>query len=387
MNKKVWLEELKRINNGKILLMLSGGKDSSACLTILRKMDLDVTAIHFKHKWGYVLSTNEARRLCSMFDIPLIEIDFTEAFSLAVVGYDGGRPCLLCKKEMYKMIIDVLKHGEYMWLCIGDNLNDRTTINRIERHIAGREDEHLYCSSYFGSELGICLPENVRVIRPILDLSSVDVENYLSENGIEIKKNHSTGDKYFEYSREGCPIQFHDPGTSISLETMDLLKKYDACITTFAKEKKIKASVHYPSTLIVTVPKDYEMEAGRYLESNGLYVDWDKNNIGLLEFFNMRIVISNLLKEAFVSNVQMNLYDRFLERLNIVADSKAVYDDYKSINVEYKMKEGDIKFEYYKEENKLYIEYKGKNEVDINLVRNLIVEIFRTRLYTIHLGM
>ena len=101
----------------------------------------------------------------------------------------------------------------------------------------------------------------------------------------------------------------------------------------------------------------------------------------------MRIVISNLLKEAFASNVQMNLYDRFLERLNIVADSKAVYDDYKSINVEYKMKEGDIKFEYYKEENKLYIEYKGKNEVDINLVRNLIVEIFRTRLYTLHLGM
>ena len=139
--------------------------------------------------------------------------------------------------------------------------------------------------------------------------------------------------------------------------------------------------------MIVTVPKDYEMEAGRYLESNGLYVDWDKNNIGLLEFFNMRIVISNLLKEAFASNVQMNLYDRFLERLNIVADSKAVYDDYKSINVEYKMKEGDIKFEYYKEKNKLYIEYKGKNEVDINLVRNLIVEIFRTRLYTLHLGM
>ena len=71
-----------------------------------------------------------------------------------------------------------------------------------------------------------------------MDNSNFNYAKVSSENGIEIKKNHSTGDKYFEYSREGCPIQFHDPGTSISLETMDLLKKYDACITTFAKEKK-----------------------------------------------------------------------------------------------------------------------------------------------------
>jgi 3'-phosphoadenosine 5'-phosphosulfate sulfotransferase (PAPS reductase)/FAD synthetase len=386
MDKKLWLEEFNKNNRGKILLMLSGGKDSSACLSILKKLELDVTAVHFKHRWGYALSSSEARRVCDMLEVPLIEIDFSEEFSTAIVDYCGGRPCLLCKSEMYKIIIDLLKHEEYKWLCIGDNLNDRTTINRIERHIRDREDEHLFCNSYFGSELGVCLPANVKVIRPVLDLSSVNVENYLSENGIEIMKNYSTGDKYFEYSREGCPVQFHDPGTPISIETMDLLKRYDTCITMFAKEKNIKASVHYPSTLIVTIPKGYEMEAGRYLEDNGLFVDWDKNNIGLLELFSMRIVILNLLKEVFVSNIQKKLYERFIERLDIVSDFKLVCEDHEFIKVEYTMDEGSIKFDYCNESNELSIEYKGQKEVDINLVMNLIIEIFRTRSYTIYIG-
>ena len=38
--------------NKKILLMLSGGKDSITSLILLKEANLNVTAIHFSHRWS-----------------------------------------------------------------------------------------------------------------------------------------------------------------------------------------------------------------------------------------------------------------------------------------------------------------------------------------------
>ena len=107
---------VKQSNNPKVIAMLSGGKDSIAAVVLLKKGGIDVTAIHFVHKWGTAIPTEEAKRICEEYHIPLIVKDYTQEFCEAVNGYTAGRPCLLCKKQMYKVLLDYLKFNQYGWL-------------------------------------------------------------------------------------------------------------------------------------------------------------------------------------------------------------------------------------------------------------------------------
>lgn len=112
-------------------------------------MGIDVSAIHFVHDWSSDIPTEEVKRICKEYQIPYVIKDYTKEFCEAVNGYTAGRPCLLCKKKMYEVLLDYLSDNEYGWLCIGDNLNDRTTISRIKNYIQnGHSEEDLICSSY-----------------------------------------------------------------------------------------------------------------------------------------------------------------------------------------------------------------------------------------------
>ena len=99
--------------NPNVIAMLSGGKDSIASVVMLKKAGVSVTAIHFIHNWGSEIPTNEAKRICKQFDIPLIIYDFTKEFSETVSGYQAGRPCLICKKTMYSILLDYLSSQKF----------------------------------------------------------------------------------------------------------------------------------------------------------------------------------------------------------------------------------------------------------------------------------
>lgn len=305
--------------NKKILLMLSGGKDSITSLILLKEANLDVTAIHFFHRWSPNSCREEATKFCQQYQVPLIIRDFTKEFLCGVSGYLNGRPCLLCKKEMYKIVLDVIAQGQFDFLAIGDNKNDRTSIARMNAYISNsNRSETLECNSYFGSEMGIVLPPGVRVLRPLISAGSDEIESYLRQRNITIRRLNSTGDKYFEYHREGCFAQFIEAGYPVSEELLFKSKIYNECITEFARKENILASIHLPSTFIVTIPQGFESSAAEYLRAHGLPVDdtanfsWDNSNRTIYS-----TIRHSIFKDVHPKEYYVSIFKRFSERLEL----------------------------------------------------------------------
>lgn len=379
---------VKKSDNPKVIAMLSGGKDSIATVVLLRKSGIDVTAIHFVHKWGSTIPTEEAKKICTEYQIPLIIKDYTQEFCNAINGYTAGRPCLLCKKQMYKVLLSYLKNNEFGWLCIGDNSNDRTTIARIKQFINdGHPDDNLVYSAYWGSEMGIVLPENMKVIRPLINMSASDIENFLESENIEIKRINSTGDKYFEYHREGCPIQFADIGVELNEELYADLKRYNDCITEFARKEGILASIHMPSTFIITIPRGYEEQAADYLEMQGLSVN---RNINSSNTPNREVFLGyvyELNRNLLDTGAYEKVFNRFLERMELYGKGRMIkrLDDVVVCSYKEKTASLDLFFDF--SDNEARITYSFDNDAlgrkDKQVFDNLILEMFRTRKYQV----
>lgn len=380
---KPWQEKIKSSCNPKVICMLSGGKDSIAALIILKQSGVNVTAIHFIHKWSSDIPTNEAKRICDYYNIPLIIYDYTMEFCNAVDMYTGGRPCLICKKEMYKILLKYVASGDYGWIGIGDNANDRTTISRIKQYLNTNDEQSLFYNRYFGSEMGIKLPDNVMVLRPLIQMQANDVEDFLRKEHIQVQRINSTGDKYFEYHREGCPVQFADIGVELNPVLYSKLKEYNDCITEFARMKGILASIHMPSTFIITIPKGYENEAAEYLTCHGLTVDSMVNSsydqswetiIGTVYDLDNRILDTRAYEKIFI---------RFLERLELFGKNYLIENIRNIIHAHYfdtftrviiifnfDLKIVDIKYTCLTDK---------KSIKDVTFIDNLIIELFRTR--------
>lgn len=379
---------VKQSSNPKVIAMLSGGKDSIATVVLLKKDGIDVTAIHFVHKWGTAIPTEEAKRICEEYQIPLIVKDYTQEFCEAVNGYTAGRPCLLCKKQMYKVLLDYLKSNEFGWLCIGDNSNDRTTIARIKQFINdGHPEDNLMCSAYFGSEIGIVLPEGMKVIRPLINMSAEDVETFLYNEAISIRRINSTGDKYFEYHREGCSIQFADIGIELNEDLYADLKKYNDCITEFARKEGILSSIHMPSTFIITIPRGYEEQAANYLEIHGLTVN---RGINSLDIPSREIIIGyvyELSRKLFDTGAYEKIFNRFLERLELYGDKREINQIEEIVICTYKEKAASLEMIFKFSDNEASVTYSFDKEAvsrkDKQVFDNLILEMFRTRKYQV----
>lgn len=376
-----WQDIVKNSYNPKVLLMLSGGKDSIAAMIKMVEFGIDVDAIHFWHEWSECIPFEEAKRLCEEYSVKLIKYNFSDAFKEAVNGYKNGRPCLLCKRRMYECLEAHLKDNDYGWLAIGDTASDETTIARMKKFDNPFGNTQLECSDYFGSEMGCKLPKGMHVLRPLIRLKSTMVEEYLDTKGLSIKRIQSTGDKYFEYHREGCPIQFADVGACIDEKLMQDLYIYNSRITEFARKKNIRASIHMPSTFIITIPKGYENEAANYLQENGLSTKHDANTdviepeiiYGYAELIN---------GDYFADESYKKCFERFCERLGIESDFDVTFNiDENMFLCKAKAKDYVITMIFQRDISNAQISIlmKKPNICNIAKIENLIVEIFRTR--------
>lgn len=375
-----WVSTVKNSINPKVLLMLSGGKDSIAAMTKMIEEGIDVHAIHFVHDWGERIPTEEAERTCDLLGVELIKYNFSKEFHDTVIGYTNGRPCLLCKRTMYECLVSYLTVNKYGWLAIGDNANDTTTIARMNRFKNPFGDNNLICSDYFGSEMGCKLPKGMHVLRPLIHMTAEEVEHYLENKNIKVKRIQSTGDKYFEYHREGCPIQFADVGVKIDDDLLENLKEYNSAITVFARNKGIRASVHLPSTFIITIPTGYENEAAEYLKNNGLYVSDIANSANqddVRVFFGWAKLING---DYFRYESNKKSFERFVERMGLQYQEKTeminqnvylyrVLNDQETLTMLFDEQKNIVQviFETYSE------------RYNIDKISNLVMEIFRTR--------
>lgn len=381
-----WSSIVKKSDNPRVLLMLSGGKDSIAALVKMAKEGIDVHAIHFMHKWSETIPSQEAKRICDMYGVKLIKYDFSDDFCKAVSGYTDGRPCLICKKQMYKCLERFLESGEYGWLAIGDNANDQLTIERMKSFDNIFGNDNYICSDYFGSEMGCKLPDHMHVLRPLIETNADDVERFLVNNNIFVQRIRSTGDKYFEYHREGCPVQFVEVGTPIDEQLMEQLKDYNCKITEFARKKGIRASVHMPSTFIITIPEGFEQEASDYLKQSGLYVDDECNSSVLEEITVYYAYIEKYNGDYFIYNSYNCIFNRFADRIGIKSTQNSKICNSDGIVLCVKSdKIYELKMIFDKQTGSVTIELKKTKESMFSLEQfsNLIIENFKTRKYVV----
>ena len=63
--------------DSKVLLQLSGGKDSIACMILLKEHDVRFEAIHFIHNYVYSLPTSMAKKACDALGVKLNVVDIS----------------------------------------------------------------------------------------------------------------------------------------------------------------------------------------------------------------------------------------------------------------------------------------------------------------------
>jgi PP-loop superfamily ATP-utilizing enzyme len=271
------LEKIKNYfsssSNKNCLVMLSGGDDSALCLAILKQIGINVESIHFRTKWSWEITTKEAKRICKLLKVKLHIVDITSEFYDKVINKVRGRPCGTCKFIMDQKTIEfALSHG-FGWICSGDNKLDGS-FQRIKKYEMTYGNRDVFCGRYLDCvEHGFSLPHTLRVLRPVIDMKPTEIEKMLSQKfNIDIKRVHEVGDKYLEYWREGCPLQYADKGSLLTENLANQLVKLNFAVTEYARKRGIRASIYLPSKQVVTVPPGYEEEVRAYLIKNMLII-------------------------------------------------------------------------------------------------------------------
>jgi hypothetical protein len=312
-----WKSDFSSFENHKVLVMLSGGKDSVCCIAILRELGIHLEAIHFAHTWDWPNSHQEAKRSAAHFQVPLHEFDISKEFAEIVKHSTDGRPCRHCKPVMYIKAMEFAIQNGFGWICVGDNLSD-TIVTRLSEFEEKLGNTNLYFTDYLDCiEKGIPVARGLKILRPLIYTSAKNVEKFLYKRyDYIVQKNFETGDKYFGYWREGCPIQYTDPGFQHSTTSLCMLRDINGFVSEYARNHDFRASYHYPSEVIVTVPQGHEEEVRDYLVQVG-YQNTDKDK-ELLKTENCKYykLLCQQVSSYYLSSqeVFLPLANRFAER-------------------------------------------------------------------------
>lgn len=201
----------------RILVALSGGKDSLALMLELGEQGYDVTGLHVD--LAIPGSSEKARAkvedFCAGHGFPLMVVDL-EKEGLPIPEIKAGirRPiCSVCGKVKRHYFNKVASEGGFTAMATGHNLDDE--VARLFANTLRWDDSYL-------SDQGPCLPAEegfVRKVKPLYRLSEFETANYAFLKGIEIHSDpcpYSQGASFTGHKRIWDDIEHKSPGSKFS---------------------------------------------------------------------------------------------------------------------------------------------------------------------------
>lgn len=165
--------EMAKAKVTKVVVGVSGGADSMALLTALHSLGLSITAVHC----NFHLRGRESDRdmefvtsFCRQRDIPLQIVDFDVEAYRAV---NGGSVEMACRELRYRKFEEIMAKIKADRIAIAHNADDQaeTVLLNLMRG-AGV------------SGLRGMLPDTGRIIRPLLSVTRLEIEEYLKVKGV-----------------------------------------------------------------------------------------------------------------------------------------------------------------------------------------------------------
>lgn len=229
----------------KILVAVSGGKDSLALMLELAKQGYNITGLHIDLDIGE--SSRAARRLveafCAKHNLPLQVLETAkEGLPIPLVKERLKRPiCSACGKIKRHYFNKAALQGDFNVLATGHNLDDE--IARLFSNVL-RWD-----ASYLGEQGPLLKAENgfARKVKPLWRLSEFETANYAFLQNIDyhtIPCPFSSGASFTTHKQLWAGLEEAMPGKKLSfyLEFLENGRKY------FAKEHREGEAALRPCT-------------------------------------------------------------------------------------------------------------------------------------------
>ncbi len=219
------------LQDKKILLLFSGGKDSSLALYLLKEAGLNVSALTFFHRWSWRETLNWAMGFTKKLGIEHYLVDVTEGLLGEATGRKGPI-CINCKKVMLWNAKWFALNNGFDVLAKGDNANDKIIGALLDQ-----------CKT----DIRLCeLPKiGVPFFRPLIKYTAEEVEALADEAGIRPYRMYEYGRR--RQWREGCPLQYIDREEIVTEKLMDLAYRVNYEVSKIARKRKVRVSVRVPS--------------------------------------------------------------------------------------------------------------------------------------------
>ncbi|GAB6102284.1 7-cyano-7-deazaguanine synthase [Thermococcus atlanticus] len=242
------MSEIKELSsrNGlrdkRILLLFSGGKDSSLVLYLLKEAGLDVSALTFFHRWSWRETLNWAMGFTKRLGVEHYLVDVTEGLLREATGRKGPI-CINCKKVMLWNAKWFALNNGFDVLAKGDNANDKIIGALLDQ-----------CKT----DIRLCeLPKiGVPFFRPLIKYTAEEVEKLAEEAGIRPYRMYEHARR--RQWREGCPLQYIDREEIVTEKLMDLAHRVNYEVSKIARKRKVRVSVRVPSFEIMCWDCDEE---------------------------------------------------------------------------------------------------------------------------------
>ena len=223
------------LKDRRILVLFSGGKDSSLVLYMLKEAGLDVSALTFFHRWSWRETLSWAMRFTKSLGVEHYLVDITEGLLREATGRKGP-VCINCKRVMLWNAKWFALNNGFEILAKGDNANDKIIGALLDQ-----------CKK----DIRLCeIPKiGVPFFRPLIKYTAEEVERMAEKAGIRPHRMYEHARR--RQWREGCPLQYIDREEIVTEELMDLAYRVNYEVSRIARRRKVRVSVRVPSFKIM----------------------------------------------------------------------------------------------------------------------------------------